>query len=124
LRAEPLANFDRARSALNRVVGIDQKQTVVGQHFGVLFERFHLAVEGHHPTVGVRALHRNLEIGAGQHARGSDAAADIGSATRRVPAVDALRASQAELDHGIALRGVDDAGRLRRDQRLEIDHVK
>ena len=118
------SDLDRMGHAVERVEGVDQEDAVARARRRVLFERFHLAREGHHPAVRVRALHRDSEHPAGENVGGGAAAADVGGPARGEGAVDALGAAQAELHHRIALGRDTDAGRLGRDQGLEVDDVE
>ena len=116
------ADLDRVADALERVVGVDEEDAVVGQRLRVGLEGLALVVEGHHPAVGVGAAHRDAEEPAGEHVRGGVAAADVGRAGGREPAVDALGAAQAELEDRRRRRAArHDPRRLGRDQRLEVD---
>ncbi len=119
--AQRAAHLDRVAHAVEGVVGVDQEDAVVGHRAGVGLERGALAVVEHHPRVRVGALDGDAVELAGQHVRGGRAAADVRGARRRQPAVEALGAAQAELEHRLSPGGVADPGRLAGDQGLEVD---
>ena len=114
----------RAPHAVERVVRVDQEHRVVRLGARPGLERLRLVVEGHHPAVRVGAAHREPQQPSGERVRGRVAASDEGRARRRQPAVDALRAAQAEVEHLVAARGERHARGLRRDERLEVHEVE
>ena len=122
--AQPRADLHGFARAFQAVVGIDQEDAVVGHGFGIRLKRLQLVAERHHPTVRVGAAHRNAEQLAGQHVGRGRTAADVGGAAGGQRAVDALRASQAELQHRVAARRQTHARGLRRDQGLKIDQIQ
>ncbi len=110
--------------ALDRVVRVDEKHAVVGHGLGVGGEGFELVVEDHDPAVGVGAFDGDTVELAGQDVGGGGASPDVRGATRGDGAVDALGASEAELEDGLALGGVADAGGLGGDEGLEVEDVE
>ena len=90
-------------------------------HVGVGVERRLLVAERLDPAVGVRPAHGDAVELPGQHVRRRGDAADPGRPAHRQPAVDALGTAEPELEHRVAVRGIDDARRLGRDERLEAD---
>ena len=105
---------------VERAVGVDEEHAVRGERARVREERLALVAVEHDPAVRVRAAHRDPVEPAGERVRGRVAAADVGGPARGEAAVDPLGAAQPELDHRLAARGEADAGRLRRDERLEV----
>ena len=74
--------------ALERVVGIDQEDAIVGHRLGVGAKRLQFVVETHDPTMGVGAFDGDAEEPAGQHVGGGVAAADVCGPAGRQRAVD------------------------------------
>jgi hypothetical protein len=121
-RAQLLADRDRVVDALERVERVDEEGDVRRHRRRVLAKRALLVAPEHHPRVRVRALDRDAVHLAGEHVRRRRHAADPRRTARRQTAIDALRAPQPELDHGLAARRLHHAGRLGRDERAEVDH--
>ena len=110
--------------ALQRVVGVDEEDAVVGQGFGVGGEGLGLVRERHHPAVRVGALDRNPEAHPGEHVRGRGAATDVRGATGSERTVGALGPAQAEFEDGLPLRGDRHARGLGRDEGVEVDQAQ
>ena len=124
LAAKFPADGDRVPHALERVVGVDQEDAVVGHYAGILAKGGQLVVMAHDPTVGVRAADGDAEDLAGQDVRGGVAAADVGRPAGREGAVDALGPPQAEFQHRLAAGRQHQPRGLGGDQRLEVDDVQ
>ena len=99
LAAQLLADLDGVTHAVQRVVGVDQEQAVVGHGPGVGPKRLELVVEAHDPAMGVRSAHGNAVQAPGQHVGRRGAAAQVGGAAGGQAAVDPLGPSQPELQH-------------------------
>ena len=104
LPAHFLAHLDGVPHAVERVVGIDEEDAVVGHRPGVGPKRLQLVVEAHDPAMGVRAADGDAEQPAGQHVGRRRAAAQVGRPAGRQGPVDSLGAAQAELQHRLAPR--------------------
>ena len=125
---EPLERGDGVRQATAEGVdGVDEEQGVVGVDVGVGIERRPLAL-----PQGDEQLDHRVGVGPG---RDPPEAVGDGTVGRRVGATDERRpgrrigplrggAAHPELEHGPALRGLGDAGRLGGDERGEVELVE
>ena len=121
---QPAPHFHRMADPVQAVEGVHQQEAVVGHGVGVGVERFHLVVEGQHPTVRVGALDRNVEELAGQGVGGSGAPAHVRRPARRQGAVETLGAPEPELQHRLPAGRLAHPRRLGGDERLEADDVE
>ena len=121
--AQEAPGLDGVAHAVERVVGVDQQHAVVGQGPGEGLEGRRLALERHHPRVGVGAAHGDAEQLPGQHVRGGRAAPHVGRPGGRQRAVEALGPPQPELQDGLVAGGDGQPRGLGGDQALEVDHV-
>ena len=119
-------DLDRAcRTPVQRVVGVDEEDAVVGHRLGVRRERLGSSSKRHDPAVGVGAPHRDAEQLAGEHVRGRRAAADVGGArSRRAPPSIPCARRSPNSSTGSPFGGEADARRLGGDQGLEVDQVE
>ncbi len=114
---------DHLLHALQRVVGVDQKNGIgIDAREGA--KRLHFVVEGLHETVRHRAGDGDIVEPPGEHVRRGFGAADEGRPRSLDRGIETLRAAAAEIDHRPPRGGFDDARRLRCDQRLEADLVQ
>ena len=110
-------------AALQGVVGVHEKEAIVGIYLGIRLKRLELGGEGHHPAVGVRARHRDAEHLPRKHVGRGAAAADI-CCTRAVSAgVRPLRTTEPELQY-LRVRARGEPRRSGGDERLMIDDGK
>ena len=121
---QPLPHLGGLPYPFQSVVGVHQKDAVIGHGLGIGLERFQIVIKDHHPAMRVRASDRNPEQLAGQHVRGRITAADIRGPAGCQTAVDALGAAQAELQDGFSAGRQADPSGFGRDQRLEVDQVE
>ncbi len=121
---QPFAHPHGGPHALDGVVGIDQKNAVVGHRLGIGVEGFLLRLKRHHPAVGMGALDRDAVAHAGEDIRSGGASANVSGPGGRHGAVDALSAAQAEFENRFRRGGVANSCRLGRDQGLEIDDIE
>lgn len=119
-----LSDFDRIANALEGVVGIDKKDTVVGHYRGIGFKGFELGIERHDPAMSVGSADRNTVFFSCQYVARRRAATDIRSAACRQPTVGSLGPSQAKLQHGILASDSTHARRFGCDQGLEVDDIQ
>ena len=107
-------------TAFERVVRVNQKQTIVGIDFGVFFKRFQLAVKGHNPTVRVRTGDGNTEKFARNYVGCGTATADASGSCAVNTRICALRSAQSELAY-LVLGALFEARGFGCNQRLVID---
>ena len=121
---ELAADLDGVADAVQGIVGVHEENAVARQGLGISREGLEFGVEGHDPTVGVRAGDGEAMDFGGEDAGSAGAAADKGCAAGGQSAVNALRAAQAKLDDGVAAGGQADAGGFGGDERLEVEEVE
>src|SRR3989304_3352940 len=112
-----------APRALDRVVRVDEERAAVrvGTREGA--ERLELVRERLDERMRHRARDRDaVELAREDVARGVEAG-EVARAGGGEPGAPAVLAAQAELDEEAALRRVDRAGRLAREERVQVDDV-
>jgi len=122
--AEFLPGLDRVTDAVEGVVGVDEKDGVVGHGVGVSVEGFRLAVEAHDPAVGVGSFDRDAIFHPGEDVGSGDAPSEVGGAARAHSSVGSLGAPESEFENGVAVSGVTKVGGFGGDEGLEVDDVE
>ena len=111
-------------TAVQRIVGINKQQAVIGIHFRVCFERLVLACVVHHPAVRHRSRHGYVEHLPGNDVGSGTATADDRRARTVNARVRSLSATKPEFHHHAALRRATDFCRFGGDQRLVVDDIQ
>ena len=107
-------------AAFQSVVGVHEKEAVVGIDLRIRLERFELGGEGHHPAMGMGARHCDAEHFAREHVGCRTAPADVRGARAVGTRVGTLRAAQPELQD-LGVRAGGEPCRRGRDEGLMID---
>ena len=107
--------------AFERVVGIDQVSGGVAQQVLQARESLLFRGEGLNPGVRGGSEDRNAVAESCFRVAGSNASADVRSASREYAGFGRMRAARAEVDYRAAAGHFDDARCLGRDERLKSD---
>ena len=110
------AQLGGVTSAFERVVGIEQLHGSLAESGLQAAEGFHLTGERHDPGVRGGAGNGDAEAHAGEGVAGAGASAEVGRARAQNAGFRSVGAARSELNHPAALRGLDAAGGLGRDQ--------
>src|SRR5689334_14575249 len=102
LRPEHFPDLDRVAHPLQRIVSINQQNTIIGHGLRVRFERLQFRIEAHHPAVGMGSRHGYPVKFPREEIGSPGAAPNVSSVARRQTTVHSLGATQAELDDWLA----------------------
>ena len=110
--------------ALMHVIGVNEKDAVLGTRPSEGAKGVELRREGHDPGVGMRAEDGYAIDLTGKNVRGGACAADVGGAGHRETTIGTLRAPETEVGDGVSLCGMNDARCLGGNKRLEVHEVQ